>query len=398
MIHGNTGAVRAKRKSDLIKPSRARSETILGMDSWLLGASVLLTLLGAWIIFSVSYVDLLHNNVKTPNLLAAYRPLITQLGWLVVGLCAAFIISRVPLPFIRKWAVALLLFNIALIVLTYIDPFKVTLNSSHRWFRIPGVPMLTFQPSEMLKLTSILFIASYYARDLKQRQRTIGTFLIWVGLWLGACILVLKQPDMGTMMLIMLTGFCAAYLGGLAFWKIGVLLFLSAFIGTALVVSEPYRLQRVISFWQPWKYEKTSGYQIVQAQMAFGKGGITGTGFGEGRSKRYLPAAQSDYVFATVSEELGLIGGAGCLLMLGILVARCLTIASRAKDRYARLVVGSIGLWIGFQSIMNLIMTTGWLPPVGVPLPFVSLGGSSLVVLMIALGIAHGVHRKGAVA
>lgn len=370
------------------------------MDKWLLMASMVLVMIGIAMVFSVSYVDIFTSKGTEPDLSLAYRPLITQSIWFVLGGLMMVISSRCSMRFWHQIAPGLLFINLVMIALTFVEPFRVVLNGAQRWIEIPGVPFARFQPSELLKLSTILFFARWLAptrpigaSGLKTRDN--GRVIWWTlfVLWLVGCALVEKQPDLGTAFLIALIGFGTAFLGGLSFGWVAGILGTSAFLVVALTFAQPYRIERLKAFWDPWKYYHTTGYQMCRAQLAVGGGGLFGEGLGNGREKRYLPAAQTDYIFATLAEETGFVGSILTIGLLSLVVARCFVIAFRSTGRFGRLVAGGVGVWIATQTAMNLAMALGAIPPIGVPLPFVSFGGSSLCVLLVALGIVHGVQR-----
>lgn len=388
-----------------IKPpasSNHASGSLLGMDRWLLMASMVLVMAGIAMIFSVSYVDIFTSKGPEPDFSLAYRPLITQSIWFVLGGLMMVMSSRCTMRFWQWIAPGLLCLNLVMVGLTFIEPFRVVLNGAQRWIEIPGVPFARFQPSELMKLTTILFFARWLApvqtagvSGLKTRKngRAVGWMLF--ALWLFGCVLVEKQPDLGTAFMIALIGFGTAFLGGLSFGWVAGLLSAGAFLIVGFTFAQPYRIERLKAFMNPWAYYKTTGYQMCRAQLAVGGGGLFGEGLGNGREKRYLPAAQTDYIFATLAEETGFAGSIVCIGLLALVVARCFVTAFRSIGRFGKLVAGGVGIWIATQTVMNLAMALGAIPPIGVPLPFVSFGGSSLCVLLVALGIVHGVQRTG---
>lgn len=303
--------------------------------------------------------------------------------------------SRLPLRLWRNGVGILLLVNLVLVGLTYIEPFKVEINGAHRWIEIPGLEWLRFQPSELLKLTTILYFAAWMTPRQGAMHRAASSnqhaAWWWIGclLWFVGCILVVEQPDLGTTMLIFMIALGTAFLAGLPLTRMALLLVILGLVAVGWVYQEPYRIERFKTFLAPWKEYERTGYQMVRAQLAVRNGHLWGAGLGQGREKRFLPAAKTDYIFATVAEETGLVGSSLYLLVLSGMIGRCFWIASRSPVQYSKVVVGGIGVWIAGQSLVNLAMAIGLVPPIGVPLPFVSYGGSSLVVLMSALGIVH---------
>jgi cell division protein FtsW len=392
-LHGSsTGTVRAKGMRPPPTSSPQATGSLLGMDRWLLLASAILVLIGIAMIFSVSYVDIFTTKGAEPDLSLAYRPLIIQSIWFVLGGLMMVLSSRCSMRFWQQIAPGLLVVNLVMVALTFVEPFRVVLNGAQRWIEIPGVPFARFQPSELLKLTTILFFARWF-EPLQTRKNGRAVWWILCILWLVGCALVEKQPDLGTAFMICLIGFGTAFLGGLSFGKVATILATGAFLVVGFTFAQPYRVERLKAFLDPWTYYKTTGYQMCRAQLAVGGGGLFGEGLGDGREKRYLPAAQTDYIFATLAEETGFAGSIACLVLLALVTARCFAIALRSSGRFGKLVAGGVGIWIAAQAAMNLAMALGAIPPIGVPLPFVSFGGSSLCVLLVALGIVHGVQR-----
>ncbi|MCS7066083.1 MAG: FtsW/RodA/SpoVE family cell cycle protein, partial [Fimbriimonadales bacterium] len=230
-----------------------------------------------------------------------------------------------------------------------------------------------------------------------------GAFCM-IALWLLALLAIERQPDFGTMALVFALGVGVSFLGGASPLKLAAL-GLIALLGFAAWIALPhftgvdrhntgYRLERIQAMLDPWGHEYGKGYQMVRAQIAVGSGGIARFAIGEGREKRYLPAAENDYIFATIGEETGFVGCVICIGLFAWLVAVLLNLASCAPTRFGRLFAGGLALWIGLQALMNMGMAIGLLPTVGVPLPFISAGGSSMLSLMAALGIAQAIARE----
>jgi cell division protein FtsW len=269
--------------------------------------------------------------------------------------------------------------------------FGTVAGGSARWIEVGPV---TLQPSEPAKLVVIAFGAALLARRWKRLGDVRALALPLVPMVGLVCALILLQPDMGTALIIVGSVFVLAFVAGAR------LLHLTA--GTAgltaaafgLMYVEGYRWARFTSFINPWADPHGSGYQTIQSVIALTGGGLFGVGLGASRQKwLYVPNAHTDFIFSIIGEELGLLGALAVLVLFGLLVYAGVRIALRAPDAFGRLLAGGIAAWFGIQALVNLGAVTGLLPITGVPLPFVSFGGSSLVVSLAAVGILVSVAR-----
>jgi cell division protein FtsW len=301
-----------------------------------------------------------------------------------VGVVALVVCARTPYLWWRRVAPTLLAVSLVLLagVLALGDP----INGARRW--IPLGPF-AFQPSELAKLTMAVWVAAYLTRRRSQPPRTFGQLLRPLGLVTGlATLLILLEPDLGTAVAIVLMvgGMLVAAgtpAGLLA--RTGVLV---VALGVAAVWFEPYRRERILSFFNPWQDPQGAGFQSVQALIGIGSGGIFGTGIGESVQKIfYLPEAHTDMIFATIGEELGLIGTTGVILAFAAFCWAGMRIALSCPDRFGSLLASGITVLIGAQAATNLAAVLGLAPVTGVTLPFVSYGGSSLIVALAGAGI-----------
>ncbi len=367
---------------------------------------VVLSAIGLVFLTSVSIGGILKPGALLHSPLEPFRQVIQQACWLVLGVVLMLGLSRVPVRFWQVsawfWMAAL---SVLLLAMWWIPGLGTMRNGAVRWieFPIPFLGQVGFQPSEMFKLATLLFFAALYSKPMATWHKGI-----LIALWLLALVAIERQPDFGTMALIGMLGFGMAFLGGesggrLALWGCGLALSFALLIGLPHLKSlsgssSPpselnYRVKRIVAMLNPWAYEYDIGYQMVRAQIAVGSGGLFRFAIGEGREKRYLPTAESDYIFATIAEETGFVGCLVCIGLLGWLVATCMRLASCAPSRFGRLFAGGLVLWIGLQALVNIGMAIGLLPTVGLPLPFISAGGSALLSLMAALGIAQAIGR-----
>ncbi len=268
------------------------------------------------------------------------------------------------------------------------------INGARRWFLLGPA---SFQPSELAKLALCLFAASYLAR--RRAPRTLGELMKPLGALTAVfCALIVVEPDLGTTITLCAMMLAIFLVAGVPFRLLVLASALAAVVGLAAIWVEPYRRARVFSFVDPWSDAQGSGFQIVQATIGIGSGGLTGTGLGEGVGKvSYLPEAHTDMIFAVVGEELGLVGS---LLVIGAFAAFAIAgfrIALRCRDPFGKLLAAGITALVAGQASLNLAAVLGIAPLTGVPLPFVSYGGSSLVVLLTAVGVLHNIAVNGTV-
>ena len=306
---------------------------------------------------------------------------------LVAGLVALWLISRVPPLQLRLWAPWLFAASLLLLALV---PFFGTGRSGRHWLDL-GVFFL--QPAELMKISVPMALAAY----LHGQARAPGWLtLLACGLLVGLpTAMIAIQPDLGTALLIAASGVFVVFLAGVAWWRIGLLAGLAALVAPlGWPFLREYHRQRLMMFLDPEADPLGSGWNIIQSKIAVGSGGMWGKGWGEGTQSRldFLPEHTTDFIVAVFAEEFGLVG---CLLLLALclfIVARTLWIAAQARDPFARLLAGSLGLTFMIYVIVNVGMVTGLLPVIGVPMPLLSFGGTSAVTLLAGFGIVMSVH------
>jgi cell division protein FtsW len=290
----------------------------------------------------------------------------------------------------RVWA-PLLLFTGFLLVVVLTSSAAVVAGGSARWIQVGGFSM---QPSELAKFSIVVAVAVILSRHMKhldEQARWGVPILGIVGVFGG---LILIQPDLGTAMLIALTVFVLLFVAGVRLRTLGLSFVLSFGAGMLLILNEGYRRTRFLSFLHPWQDPRNTGYQIVQSLIALGSGHLFGVGLGASRQKwMYVPNAHTDFIFSIMGEELGLIGEIVVLALFVTLIFAGIRIAMKAPDTFGRLLAAGITAWLGLQAIVNVGGATGVLPITGVPLPFVSFGGSSLIVSLGAVGVLFSIGR-----
>jgi cell division protein FtsW len=348
-------------------------------DLWLFGVAVLLLSAGVVMVYSASAI-VAGERFNDP-----YFFLKKQLSWALLGAAAMLGAARLDYRHLERLVVPALVVAGVLLVLVLVPPLGQSINGTRRWIRLGAV---SFQPAELAKLALVLYLAAFVARRpelLGDLRRGLLPPLLVAG---GFAALVFVQPDLGncltlialTFGLLYLAGAPARYLG----WAVAPALPLLAI---AIYVA-PYRLRRMTAFWDPWSDPRGSGFQIIQSWLAFGNGGLLGQGVGGSRQKLfYLPEAHTDFIFAVIGEELGFLGAALFVALFAVLVWRGLRIGLRMSEPFGAYLALGITLLIATQILVNLGVVTGLLPTKGLPLPFVSFGGSALVMTMLSTGV-----------
>jgi cell division protein FtsW len=308
-----------------------------------------------------------------------------QLLWMGVGAIVLFATARIPYEVWRRFRLVLLGGTFALLVAVLVPGLGVSAGGSSRWI---GVGLLRVQPSEVMKLALAVFAADLLTRRADRTHETrvvVAPLLVVLG---AAAILVLKQPDMGTALVLVCITFAVLYAGGVALRSVLKTLAVTALLGLVVGLAQPYRRDRLLSFINPFAHAKGSGYQVVQSLVGLGSGHLVGLGLGGGHEKwGLLPNAHTDFIFSVIGEETGLVGTLVVLALFLALAWFGLRAASRAPDRFGGLLAVAATAWITSQALINIGAVVGVLPVTGIPLPFVSFGGSSLVITMAAAGI-----------
>lgn len=348
-------------------------------DYWLLFTSILLTLIGVVMVYSSSAVLAADRYGDT------YYFLKKELVFLAMGIGLAVFMSKVPYHHLRKLVYPLLAVGAVLIILTYIPGFRSVASGAARWVRLGP---LTFQPSELMKVIFILFLAYSMEKKVAKMER-FGVGVLSHLLIGGVVIaMVLGQRDFGSAFVLAMMLFLMLYVGGIRKIYLIAMGIAALPIAYYAVAAVPYRRQRIMTFLDPWSDRYGSGFQIIQSLISFHEGGLWGRGLGEGQQKLfYLPEAHTDFIAAVLGEELGLVGIMVLLTLFAIFAVRGLVVAWRAPDLFGRYVALGLSMLITWQAIANLSVVMGLLPTKGMVLPFISYGGSSLLVTMMAVGI-----------
>lgn len=365
-------------------PSRNGASKQFVPDWWLFLVTLLLVGGGVVMVFNASYA--LASEVTYTGHDPTYF-LKRQALWAALGLGAMFVTMHVPYWKLARYAVPGLIVAIALLGAVLVMGHGA--QGAQRWI---GWGSFKIQPSEFAKLALVLYLAKVIAARPRSLQNLWGGVIPLVGVVVFVVLLVELQPDLGTAITLLLSALLLLWTGGARTKWILALLLIFGLAGVGLALrhgTDGYRWKRMVTFVDPHVDYTGSGYQITHAKIALGTGGLTGVGLGEGREKRLgnLPAQRTDFIFAIIGEELGLVGTGGVVLLFLLLVARGLHIAAHTRNTFGALLATGITGMIAVQSLVNIGVVTASLPATGVPLPFLSYGGSSLIPTLIGVGI-----------
>ena len=361
------------------------------LDFPLLFAIALLCAFGLVMLFSASYYYA-QNTAATRY--DGFFYLKSQAMYLAVGLVAMYVVSRVDYHFFDKIRVFALVGTLLLMLLVLVPGLGVSRNGAQRWLGIPGTGF-TFQPSELAKFALIVYMAGFMSRRPQaMKNLTKGVFpMLFI---MGAFGLVLLlQKNMSMMVILLMTGVVMLFLGGAEIKHLLLLAGIALPILVVAVLMEDYRQSRVLMFMDPWESTEKGAYQLRQALIALGAGGVFGQGLNFSRQKLlFLPYGESDFIFAIIGEELGFIGCTLLILTYLFIIYRGIRIAMRCKDRVGSLMAAGITAVIGMQAAINIAVATSSIPPTGQTLPFVSAGGTSLMIFLAAAGILLNISRN----
>src|SRR5262245_7551697 len=357
----------------------------VAVDHTLLAVTMILALVGLVMVFSASAI-VAGNRFQDPGFF-----LKRQVAWLAFGILLMQLTSRLDYTLWKKLSIPMLACMLLLLTLVLVPSLGVSAKGARRWLRMGP---LSVQPAEMVKLVTVIFMAAYLTRKgdkITMFRDGLLPALIIIGLLSG---LVLLEPDLGTVVVLGLVTVGMCFLAGARISHLLTLGLSTIPVILLLVLGSSYRRQRLMTFLAPWKDASDAGFQITQSFLAFGSGGPFGVGLGEGKQKLFfLPEAHTDFVLALVGEELGFIGTAIVTLLFALFVWRGFQIAARARMPFGRHLGMGVTLLIGGQALVNAAVVTGLLPTNGLTLPFVSYGGSSLVVSLMGVGILLSISR-----
>ena len=353
---------------------------------YLLIAVIILSIFGIVMIYSASSIWAeyrFHDSYKFVKM---------QSIFFILGLLCIFIIQKINIKSLYKYANVILFISFILLVLVLIPGIGKIRNGSRSWFGIGGFGI---QPSEFAKLGLIIFTSKYLAnnkKNIKNIKRGVFPILGVIGIFF---LLIMLEPDFGTAMVITISLIVLIFVSGVKisfFIKVGIL----GLIGiVALIIIAPYRMMRIVSFLNPWSDPLGSGYQIIQSLYAIGPGGLLGQGFLMSRQKQfYLPEPQTDFIFSIISEEFGFLGIIIVSFLFSFIFYHIIKISLKSNDLFSKYLSFGLGISIIIQALLNICVVIGLLPVTGVTLPFLSYGGSSLLISMISIGIILNIAKN----
>lgn len=359
-------------------------------DRILFGVVGILTLVG---VFMIASAGIVYADVRFGDPYFFFK---RQLIGVVLGFVGLFIFSYIDYHLYRKWALIIFVGALFLLFLVLLPGIGAEAYGANRWI---GIGPMSFQPAEVMKLALILYVAAWCAgkgkKIITDFQEGLVAFLLIVGL---ACVLVLMQPDVGTTVMLGVIAVGMFYLAGARLTHLATIGGLSVGALIVLIAIAPYRMARFTAFMHPEIDLQGAGYQVQQALIAIGSGGVFGIGLGHSKQKGlYLPEPVGDSIYAIIAEELGMLGTIGIIILFALLAWRGLKIATSAPDIFGKLIAGGITIWIVGQAIMNIAAITALMPLTGIPLPFISYGGTSIVFTLISVGILLNISKQARV-
>ena len=359
-----------------------KREGFFSFDKPLAVSAAVLSCIGLLFIYSASSysAELQYGD--------AFRYVETQAVALALGVAAMFAVSFVRPERIKKYSFVLFAVGVALLAAVFVPGFGVESYGAKRWINLG---FFTVQPSEYAKFAMVAFLAAFAAK------KGVGTFpraLVFLATAGLVCLLLLLEPNMSVTICVGAAAFVLLFAAGAKPTHLAVILVPVAALGIALIVAEPYRVRRLLAFLDPWSSPLDEGYQLIQSYYALGSGGLFGVGLFNSRQKYlFLPFAESDFILSVIGEETGFFGVLGVLALFAVIIVRGTLIAARARDRYSCYLAAGITALLALQTLMNVAVVCGAVPPTGLPLPFVSAGGSSLVCYFAAVGALLSVSR-----
>lgn len=372
---------------------------------WMLIAAAILIAIGAMNVYNATY----YMNMAAGD--GPYTHFLKHVGVLGLSLAIGGLVAWLPKGFIRGGAVMWVGFTLVLLLLVFLAGHRA--NGATRWIMLAG---FSLQPSEVAKVTGLIWAASFLSKRIQKgekitlikrflrpffhvfdRKKKENTFRSMIAYFLplygplAMALFVLIQPDMGTAGMILLFPVLLYVVAGLPIFEIFLGVGITVALFAILVIAEPYRMDRVVVLWDPFSYAANRGYQTVQSLIAVGSGGFFGQSVGEGMSKfLYLPEQYTDFAYAVFSQEFGFIGSVFVLLLYLVFLLAGFSAARKLKETYAALLVYGLTMLISVQGIVNIAMVIGCFPVTGIPLPFISYGGSSLIMNIISVGLIYG--------
>jgi len=363
-----------------------KSKVKMGSIDFILFSTIMiLVAVGVVMVFSASSYSAFFNPAYRDSMYFLKKQGLSA----IIGITAMIFMIKIDYHKMKKFTKIIMLITLILLGVVYAFPPK---NGAQRW--IP-IPVFNLQPSEIAKYVIVFYMAkSIELKGEKIKSFTYGIlpYLLVSGLY---AVIILFEPNLSIATVIMLVTLIMLFVGGASWLHFTELIGMVGILGVVGILLEPFRVKRVLNFLDPWQDPKGTGYQLIQSLLALGSGGITGVTLGKSRQKcYYIPEPHNDFIFAIIGEELGLIGCTVVIILFLVLIWRGIRTAMRAKDTYGTLLAVGITSVIAIQAIINIAVVTGSMPVTGVPLPFISYGGSSLLFNLMAMGVLLNISRQ----
>jgi cell division protein FtsW len=358
----------------------------LAIDKWMLIAVAALLALGMTMVLSTSY---LYSQERYADGTYFFRKQMIAMG---VGAILLIVCSLLPSAFYRRMAYPLLGLTFVILVLVLIPGIGANRGGARRWIALAG---FAFQPSELAKLAIVI----YLAHSMAKKEEMIRTFsvgvsphLIVAGAFAGVLLL---EPDFGSVLILTMLVYSMLFIGGVRVQHLLATALMALPVLVYVMMKAEYRLRRLMSFLDPWADASGSGFHVVQSLIAFGSGQITGRGLGESRQKLfYLPEAHTDFVYSVIGEELGLLGALAVLALFGVIIMRGLRLTAKIEEPFDRYLAFGLTVLLGLQALIHMGVVMGLMPTKGLVLPFISYGGSAMVLNLMEAGILLGLSRR----
>ncbi|RJR19257.1 MAG: putative lipid II flippase FtsW [Nitrospiraceae bacterium] len=324
---------------------------------------------------------------------SGFNFLLKHLFTVGIGTAVMLMLARTDYRKYRSLVYVLLGVSVVLLLLVFMPGIGISANGARRWLRLWPT---TFQPSELVKVVMVIFLADYMDRNIERMRDFRYGIAIPLGVMLLFQVIIIRQPDFGAVMSLGILTFGLLILGGARLSHIGSLALLALPAVYLLIMTSSYRSKRLLCFLDPWKDAQGCGFQLIQSFIAFGNGSLWGLGLGGSKQKLYfLPEAHTDFIFSLIGEELGLIGAMFVIAVFIWLFVKGFQVSVRAGDPFSYFLTLGLTMLIGVQAIINIAVSTGLMPTKGLPLPFISYGGSALLINMAAAGILMNIARNG---
>ncbi len=345
----------------------------------LLTVSVILISIGIVMIYSTSCIYAWEHYKDSLYFLKRH------LSFVVIGTVASFFMMMADLKKLRPYTKIMVLISLGLLLLVMVPGLGTEVSGARRWFRFK---FISFQPTGLASMSVIFYVADFIARKRADIKTFSRGFLPPISILGAIAMLILVQPDLGSTMALVIVVFVMLYVAGVKIRYLTGIVLTGLPALYLLIFSVPYRRMRVLAFLNPWLDPKGSGFQIIQSQLALGSGGLFGVGLGHSKQKLfYLPAAHTDFIFSIIGEELGLVGTLGVIVLFMIFIQQGLKIIKNTHDTFSYFLALGLVLMISLRAIINIGVSCGMFPTKGLPLPFISYGGSSFIFDMVSVAI-----------